>query len=98
MKTMKGEPIFDANNSELLYIDKFIKMYNDLDEVFHFVHQGLPKNEIIRAGIDWQADLIVIGTHGNRDLEHLLMGSVAKGIIGRSPIPVMVVPMDKNRI
>jgi len=39
----------------------------------------------------WPADLIVIGTHGRRGLDHLLLGSVAEGVIRIAPAPVLLV-------
>ncbi|MBI3778504.1 MAG: universal stress protein [Gammaproteobacteria bacterium] len=40
---------------------------------------------------DWPADLIVIGTHGRRGMDHLLMGSVAEGVVRISPVPVLLI-------
>ena len=39
----------------------------------------------------WNADLIVVGTHGRRGIGRLLMGSGAEQIIRQAPIPVLVV-------
>jgi nucleotide-binding universal stress UspA family protein len=39
----------------------------------------------------WNADLIVVGTHGRRGMGRLLMGSGAEQIIRQAPIPVLVV-------
>lgn len=39
----------------------------------------------------WPADLIVIGTHGRRGVDHLLMGSVAEGVVRQSPVPVLLI-------
>lgn len=39
----------------------------------------------------WGADLLVAGTHGRSGLRHLLMGSVAEGIIRHTPAPVLLV-------
>lgn len=39
----------------------------------------------------WPADLIVIGTHGRHGFNHLLLGSVAEGIIRLAAKPVLVV-------
>ncbi len=39
----------------------------------------------------WPADLIVIGTHGRRGVDHLLMGSVAEGVVRISPVPVLLI-------
>ncbi len=37
-----------------------------------------------------QVDLIVVGSHGRGGISRALLGSVAEGILRRSPIPVLV--------
>jgi nucleotide-binding universal stress UspA family protein len=39
----------------------------------------------------WKADLIVMGTHGWTGVMHLLMGSVAEGLLKMSEVPVLLV-------
>ncbi|ADE12381.1 UspA domain protein [Sideroxydans lithotrophicus ES-1] len=39
----------------------------------------------------WQADLIVIGTHGRSGLNRLLLGSVAEGVVRVASVPVLLV-------
>lgn len=39
----------------------------------------------------WDADLIVMGTHGHGGLYHLVMGSVAEGVVRHASAPVMLV-------
>jgi len=39
----------------------------------------------------WPADLIVIGTHGRRGFNHLLLGSVAEGVIRLATKPILVI-------
>ena len=39
----------------------------------------------------WPADLIVIGTHGRRGFSHLLMGSVAEGVVRIATKPVLLI-------
>ncbi len=41
---------------------------------------------------DWPADLVVLGTHGRRGLERMLLGSVAEGVARLSAVPVLLVP------
>ena len=43
------------------------------------------------AATDWQADLIVVGTHGRRGIGRILMGSGAEQIMRQAPIPVLVI-------
>jgi nucleotide-binding universal stress UspA family protein len=46
---------------------------------------------IVTEAETWPADIIVIGTHGRRGLDHLLMGSVAEDVARRSQKPVLLV-------
>ncbi|MEO6421275.1 MAG: universal stress protein [Candidatus Nitrotoga sp.] len=39
----------------------------------------------------WNADLLVVGTHGHKGIEHLLMGSVAEGVARSASMPVLLV-------
>jgi nucleotide-binding universal stress UspA family protein len=39
----------------------------------------------------WLADLLVIGTHGRKGINHLLMGSVAEGVMRTANMPVLLV-------
>jgi nucleotide-binding universal stress UspA family protein len=38
----------------------------------------------------WQADLIVMGTHGRQGFAHLFLGSVAEGVVRIAPVPVLL--------
>lgn len=38
----------------------------------------------------WDADLLVVGTHGRKGIEHLLMGSVAEGVVRTASMPVLL--------
>lgn len=39
----------------------------------------------------WNADLVVVGTHGRRGVGRILLGSGAEQIIRLSPVPVLVI-------
>lgn len=39
----------------------------------------------------WPADLIVIGTHGRRGARHLMLGSVAEGLVRIATKPVLLI-------
>lgn len=38
-------------------------------------------------------DAVVVGTHGRRGLQHLLLGSVAERVVRQAPCPVIVIRM-----
>lgn len=46
---------------------------------------------IIEEAKRWPADLIVIGTHGRHGFNHMLLGSVAEGVIRLATKPVLVI-------
>ncbi|MGH9858101.1 MAG: universal stress protein [Acidobacteriota bacterium] len=50
---------------------------------------GNPVHEILAYAKEEKIDFIVMGTHGRKGLDRLLMGSVAAGVIARSPVPVI---------
>jgi nucleotide-binding universal stress UspA family protein len=51
---------------------------------------------IIDQAKQWPADLIVMGTHGRRGINRLLMGSDAELVLRSSPVPVMLVREQKE--
>lgn len=46
---------------------------------------------ILRIAEDWPADVIVVGTHGRRGFNRLLMGSVAETLLRSATKPVLLV-------
>ena len=53
---------------------------------------GRVANAIDDEAKRWRADLIVIGTHGRRGFNRLLLGSDADLVVRYSPGPVLLVP------
>ena len=52
-----------------------------------------PRHAIVDAAREWPADLIVIGSHGRRGIDRLLLGSVAESVVRHAPCSVDVVRM-----
>lgn len=46
---------------------------------------------IVKEARTWNADLIVMGTHGRRGISHALLGSDAEAVVKLSGVPVMLV-------
>lgn len=71
-----------------------LQQLTSLDPKVHLEHrlaQGDASSEILRAAMELQCDLIVMGTHGRTGLGRLLMGSVAEQVLRRAPCPVLTV-------
>ena len=54
------------------------------------VKTGEPLRELMRAVNASAADLVVVGARGTSGIRHLLLGSVAEGVLSRSPVPVLL--------
>ncbi|MDA8255246.1 MAG: universal stress protein [Betaproteobacteria bacterium] len=58
----------------------------EIDTLGHRIPQAIADEAEI-----WPADLIVIGTHGRSGLSHVLLGSVAEGIVRVATKPVLLI-------
>lgn len=58
--------------------------------------EGDPATCIAEAARVHEADLLVVGSRGHGALASALIGSVSRGVLDRSPVPVMIV-RDRTR-
>ena len=63
----------------------------DLADCAGEVLEGDPADRIVAFAADQQADLIVMGTHGARGIEKILLGSVAERVLKRAACPVLII-------
>lgn len=52
---------------------------------------GSPATELVEVAEEWDADHVVVGSHGRTGVSRILLGSVAERIARSSPTPVTVV-------
>jgi nucleotide-binding universal stress UspA family protein len=55
------------------------------------VRVGRPAAIIVETARDLGYELIVLGTHGRKGIEHVILGSVAERVVRVSPCPVLTV-------
>jgi len=63
----------------------------DYDRFEKHVISGVPYEEIVRKAEESGADLIIMGTHGRKGVDHLLFGSTAERVVRNAACPVMTV-------
>ncbi len=51
---------------------------------------------ISKEAAQWKADLLVLGTHGRKGLDHFLLGSVAENVTRSATVPVLLVRGTKS--
>jgi len=61
------------------------------------VAEGDPARQILETAEQIGCDVIVMGTHGERDLAETMLGSTARRVVRRSAIPVLVVRLPAKR-
>jgi nucleotide-binding universal stress UspA family protein len=56
---------------------------------------GSPESRIVETAEEFEADLIIVGSHGYSRWERLLLGSVSDSVVHHAPCSVMVVRTPK---
>jgi nucleotide-binding universal stress UspA family protein len=55
------------------------------------VVSGDTVDEILKVIESEKIDLLIMGTHGRKGLDHTIFGSVAENVVKKSPVPVLVI-------
>ncbi|MEO6520806.1 MAG: universal stress protein [Mucilaginibacter sp.] len=58
-----------------------------------FIEMGKPGEAINKIAEEWQADMIVMGTHGRKGFSHFIMGSVAEEVMRHCKKTLVVIPI-----
>ncbi|MFQ5638711.1 MAG: universal stress protein [bacterium] len=89
---LKNDMIGRAKEEVVKELQAFADKYDeDRITVAPEIGEGKPFVEIIKAAKNFDADLIVMGTHGRTGLSHMLIGSVAEKVVRKAPCPVLTV-------
>jgi len=59
------------------------------------IREGAPFTVIVDEAVAWRADVLVVGSHGKRWVDRLLIGSVTEDLLNNLPCAVLVVPVRK---
>ena len=66
---MPNEALIILKKEAEQMLDELATMYNG-NELMKFMPEGHPSEDIVKTAENWEADLIVIGTHGRTGLQH----------------------------
>ena len=55
------------------------------------VRSGHASDTICKVALEWNANLIVMATHGRKGLGHFALGSVTEQVLRNAPCPVLTV-------
>lgn len=78
------------------YLDSIVQHLN-YDKVTTILQHGNAADAILDYSREWNADLVVMGTHSHSVLEKLFIGSVASRVLEKTQIPLFMVPVKKDQ-
>jgi nucleotide-binding universal stress UspA family protein len=58
-----------------------------------FVRHGMVLDTLLREATDWNADVLVVGSHGKGWAQRVLLGSVTERLINQLPTSLLVAPV-----
>ena len=77
---------------------RFADSYGKESTIHPFLKLGNPRDEIIATANEWNADMIILGTHGRTGLDHFISGSVAESVVRKAKCPVLIIPKKEKTI
>lgn len=91
----------DFHNSELERLEKHrdklfqsLGIENAAQHCKCVVREGSAGKQIREEAEDWEADFIIVGTHGSSNLHKMFFGSHTWDVIKKSGVPVLAIPVD----
>ena len=78
--------------NRLDYLQSLVNEAEDVGVQTDLIQEiGQPAQQICESAKEWQADLIVIGSHGRKGLNELIVGSVSNYVSHHVPCAVLLV-------
>jgi len=94
MGPIKFDSTEGLTNASQFFLDKTKKHLGNKN-IKTIIAEGDIAESILRIAYQQQTDIIVIGSHSQKWLEKILMGSVAEKVIDLTTIPIFVIPTKK---
>lgn len=74
------------------FLEKTKEHFKD-PELLTYIGQGDTADTILEYSSEWNADVLVLGTHSRSTLEKIFIGDVASEILKSSKIPLYIIPI-----
>lgn len=97
MLNMPPVEIINAQDaSAKTVMQRFVALYAQEHNITQFLETGNAATIVVDTAVKFNADLIVVGSHGRSGFNRLLTGSVAEDVSRHAEIPVLVVPLKEK--
>ncbi len=84
----------DLEHSSYKYLNKIKEHLGD-EEIKNYVRAGNTADVIIETAIELEAEMIVMGSHSQKWLEHLFIGSETEKVLRQIKVPLYIIPTKK---
>lgn len=92
---IQSNTVMELENAAKDYLEKIKDQLGDTS-IQTMIKEGDTGDAILEAAKESGVDVIVMGTHGRRGLDKILMGSVAQKVLRNSNIPMFIIPSKEN--
>ncbi len=89
------DSIENLKNGSLQYLDK-IRQHLGEKAIKTLVKDGDFADTILETAQELNADFIIVGSHSQKWLENILIGSVAEKVLRQTKIPLLIIPIRKD--
>jgi nucleotide-binding universal stress UspA family protein len=89
---MMPEMVHAQEDASKKLLNKIADSIGEETMVYTFHKIGNPKDEILHTADEWDADMIILGTHGRTGFDHFISGSVAEKVVRKARCPVLIIP------
>ncbi len=97
MLNMPSVDIINVQESSAKTVmQRFVAMYGEEHNITQFLENGDAATVVVETALKFNADLIVLGSHGRSGFNRLLTGSVAEDVSRHATIPVLIVPLKEK--
>lgn len=92
---LQSNTVIELQNAAKDYLEK-IKNHLGDESIRTLVKEGDTGDAVLSAAKELNVDIIVMGTHGRRGLDKILMGSVAEKVLRHSEVPMFIIPFKED--
>lgn len=91
--------ILDSMEGLSVVVQKFldkIKQHLGDENIITLIKNGDFSDSILSTSIEMKADMIVMGSHSQKWLEKIVMGSVSENVLKSSKLPILIIPTSQK--
>ncbi len=94
--TLRKDSVEGLTEASAHFLEKTKKHLAD-DTIETIIKEGDFADAILKAAKEIHADMIVLGSHSQKWLEKIVMGSVTEKVLNHTTIPVYIIPTRKHK-